>query len=303
MREGKTKKRSRRFSIMVVPHASDDANVFSFSTSYAAVFGAGLIALAAFLLAGLFTVLAVRENHQLQKDNASLVALNNEQTSEIRRLSAAAIAYNSTIETFAAQYKSIAKSYVSNGGGGTCTTQGSCASVGSVASDGAELQKALDDLRRADSSDRAAQTAKVEQSLSAFLNAIPTEWPVQGTVTSPFGARDDPVSGGASLHPGIDITAAYGSKVIAAGSGIVTFAGNKGDGYGNKVVIAHGHEISTLYAHLSAILVTKGEQVKEGALIGRVGSTGRSTGSHLHFEVRVGDTPVNPLAYLASTGK
>ena len=105
------------------------------------------------------------------------------------------------------------------------------------------------------------------------------------------------------FHPGLDITAPYGESVVAAGSGVVVSVGNKGDGYGDKVVISHGNDISTLYGHLSATLVTKGEEVNEGDPIGRVGSTGRSTGDHLHFEIRVDGTPVNPLAYLASDKK
>jgi len=303
MREGKTKRRSRRFSVVVVPHAADDAAVLSFSASYAAAFAVALFALAALACAGLFAYLTLQENHQLRSSRGQLEALNADQTKEIRRLSAAAIAYNSTIKSITAKYSQIAKSYLSNQGGAACSSAADCASVGSITSSGAQLETALQDLRQADPSGRSGSSSKLESDLALYLSSLPTEWPAQGTVTSPFGGRLDPFSGAASFHPGIDITAPYGERVIAAGSGVVVSVGNKGDGYGNKVVISHDQAISTLYGHLSAIFVKKGEEVKEGDVIGRVGSTGRSTGSHLHFEIRVDGTPVNPLAYLASNKK
>jgi murein DD-endopeptidase MepM/ murein hydrolase activator NlpD len=287
----------------VVPHAADDAAVLSFSASYAAAFAVALFALAALACAGLFAYFTMRENHRLESNRGQLEALNADQTKEIRRLSTAAIAYNSTIKTITAKYDEIAKSYLSNEGGAACSSAADCASVGSITSSGAQLETALQDLRRADPSGRSGSSAKLENELSLYLSSLPTEWPAQGTVTSPFGGRLDPFSGGASFHPGLDITAPYGERVVAAGSGVVVSAGNKGDGYGNKVVISHDEAISTLYGHLSAIFVKKGEEVKEGDPIGRVGSTGRSTGNHLHFEIRVDGTPVNPLAYLASKKK
>ena len=303
VREGKTKRRSRRFSVVVVPHAADDAAVLRFSASYATALAVALFVLAALACAGLFAYLTLRENHQLRSSRGRLEALNVEQTREIRRLSTAAIAYNSTIKAFTTKYGQSAKSYLSNEGGAACSSAAACASIGSIASSGAQLKTALQDLRQADPSGRSGSSSKLENDLSLYLSSLPTEWPAQGTITSPFGSRLDPFSGGASFHPGLDITAPYGERVVASGSGVVVSAENNGDGYGNKVVIGHGNDISTLYGHLSAILVKNGEEVKEGDPIGRVGSTGRSTGNHLHFEIRVDGTPVNPLAYLASDKK
>jgi len=304
MREGKTRRRSRRFSVVVVPQTADDATVVSFSASYAAAFVVALFALAALVCAGLFAFTTMRENNQLKSSKGQLNAVNSAQKKEIRRLSAATIAYNDTIKAFTTRYGQIAKSYLSQGeGGAACSSAADCASIGSIASSGAQLQSALQDLRQANPNGSAGSSSKLESDLSLYLSALPTGWPVRGAVTSPFGGRLDPFSGGASFHPGLDITAPYGERVVAAGSGVVVSAGNKGDGYGNKVVISHGDTISTLYGHLSAILVKKGEEVKEGDPIGRVGSTGRSTGDHLHFEIRVDGTPVNPLAYLTSAKK
>lgn len=116
-------------------------------------------------------------------------------------------------------------------------------------------------------------------------------WPVNGTVTSGFGQR------WGRLHAGIDIAAPTGTPVRAAQAGIVIFAGSQG-GYGNLVLIAHGNGIVTAYAHLSAFGAGEGATVSQGQTIGRVGSTGHSTGPHLHFEVRVNGSPVNPMGYL-----
>ena len=123
-------------------------------------------------------------------------------------------------------------------------------------------------------------------------------WPVIGSVTSGFGMRRHPILGGAPLfHTGVDISASYGTPIRAAASGRVIFAGWYG-GYGNMIIIDHGGNISTVYGHLSRIAVRSGEEVSEGDIIGYVGSTGLSTGPHLHFEVRVNGKPVDPMNWL-----
>ncbi|MGB9977408.1 peptidoglycan DD-metalloendopeptidase family protein [Thermovenabulum sp.] len=116
-------------------------------------------------------------------------------------------------------------------------------------------------------------------------------WPITGSITSPYGKR------GRDYHEGIDIGASLGSLVAASNSGVVVFAGRNG-AYGNLIIIDHGGGIQTYYAHLSKILVSEGQRVEKGSVIGRVGSTGRSTGPHLHFEVRINGTPKNPITYL-----
>jgi len=127
---------------------------------------------------------------------------------------------------------------------------------------------------------------------------VPTLWPVHGLVTSPFGARTSPYGEGREMHPGIDISARYGMPVTAAGSGEVTFAG-RDRGYGGLVIVAHGGQLDTLYAHLSALYVRAGQRVRCGQAIGAVGATGRATGAHLHYEVRLAGAPVDPRRYLA----
>jgi lipoprotein NlpD len=117
-------------------------------------------------------------------------------------------------------------------------------------------------------------------------------WPVKGVLTSPFGRR------GSRMHDGIDIGAKEGTRVYAAASGEVVYSDKRLSGYGNLIIIRHSHDLFTAYAHNQRNLVRKGMKVKAGDLIAKVGHTGHATGPHLHFEVRRGPTPVNPLAYL-----
>ena len=122
-------------------------------------------------------------------------------------------------------------------------------------------------------------------------------WPVSGTITSPFGWRRNPFGGGMEMHPGLDIAAPTGTTVTAAGAGTVISAGWYG-GYGNYILIDEGGGMATGYGHLSQIFVSAGQQVQRGQAIGAVGSTGASTGPHLHFEVRINGKPTDPAAYL-----
>ena len=144
----------------------------------------------------------------------------------------------------------------------------------------------------------------LERSMSANEAALrdrgytPTVWPVVGKLESGFGGRGNPFGGGSyEFHSGQDIDAAWGDPVVAGASGTVTFVGWQ-NGYGQLIVIDHGGGLTTRYGHLSHIDVSQGQTVGRSQFIGRVGSTGRSTGPHLHYEVRFNDEPVNPLQYL-----
>jgi len=133
--------------------------------------------------------------------------------------------------------------------------------------------------------------------ITPYIRNYPTLRPISGRVTSGFGWRRNPMGGrGSEMHTGIDIAARTGTPIRATGGGRVTFSGWS-SGYGNKIIINHGFGIQTLYAHNSANLVQVGQEVSRGDTIARVGSTGRSTGPHVHYEVIVNGVPVNPTSF------
>jgi murein DD-endopeptidase MepM/ murein hydrolase activator NlpD len=132
------------------------------------------------------------------------------------------------------------------------------------------------------------------------LADAPSMWPVEGRVGSSFGSREDPINGEGAFHSGIDIEAPIGTPVRATADGEVTGA-SMGAGYGRQVVLNHGHDVATVYGHLSAIAALPGQHVSRGQIIGYVGMTGRATGPHLHYEVRLHNVPVNPHKYMRLT--
>jgi murein DD-endopeptidase MepM/ murein hydrolase activator NlpD len=131
-----------------------------------------------------------------------------------------------------------------------------------------------------------------------WISATPSIAPVKGLLTSWFGNRRDPINGRRENHPAIDIAAPPGKAVLATGDGIVTQASDIGDGLGTAVSLAHGFGLTTRYGHMSRVAVKQGQKVKRGDVIGFVGSTGRSTGYHLHYEVLEDGKPVDPLAFI-----
>jgi len=132
-------------------------------------------------------------------------------------------------------------------------------------------------------------------------NVQPSIWPVEGRLMGGFGERTDPFSGEGAMHTGVDISAPTGTPVRTTADGIVTFAAWY-NGYGQMVVVDHGGGYETYYAHLSRFTVVQGQEVRRGEQVGAVGSTGRVTAPHLHYEVRIGGNPVNPHQYLARAG-
>ena len=148
------------------------------------------------------------------------------------------------------------------------------------------------------------RAARLEMDLQVYEAAlrekarVPSIWPVEGESTDSFGYRGNPFGGGAAeFHPGQDIAAPSGTPVLAPADGRVVEAGWK-NGYGQTVVLDHGNGLTTRYGHLSRVEVAAGQELKRGEELGLVGSTGRSTGPHLHYEVRLGELPVSPLHYL-----
>ncbi len=155
----------------------------------------------------------------------------------------------------------------------------------------------------------AAKMNRLEEDMSAYEAILrqrgytPTLWPVEGTLEGGFGGRRNPFGGGGyEFHSGQDIEAASGAPVVSGAAGRVSFVGWQ-NGYGQLVIVDHGGGLSTRYGHLSHIDVELDQPVSRGQLVGKVGSTGRSTGPHLHYEVRINDQAVNPLPYLLTSSK
>ena len=169
-----------------------------------------------------------------------------------------------------------------------------------IAADSAETQRELDKLE----ADAQALTSSIRNSgsssSSSKYNGGIMAWPVPSchTVSSGYGGRIHPTTGKYKFHGGLDIPGSYGSAIVAANSGKVIWAGNRGDSYGNYVIIDHGGGVSTWYGHSSKVLVSTGQRVSRGQRIANVGSTGRSTGPHCHFEVRINGSRVNPNPYV-----
>ena len=169
-----------------------------------------------------------------------------------------------------------------------------------IAADSAETQRELDKLE----ADAQALTSSIRNSgsssSSSKYNGGIMAWPVPSchTISSGYGGRIHPTTGKYKFHGGLDIPGSYGSAIVAANSGKVIWAGNRGDSYGNYVIIDHGGGVATLYGHSSKVLVSSGQSVSRGQRIANVGSTGRSTGPHCHFEVRINGSRVNPTPYV-----
>ncbi|MDE2412528.1 MAG: M23 family metallopeptidase, partial [Sphingomonadales bacterium] len=140
-----------------------------------------------------------------------------------------------------------------------------------------------------------ARMDALERSVGGLPQAMPANFQY---ISSGFGFRSNPFTGGGGeFHPGLDFKGPLGAPIYAAARGTVSFVGQR-SGYGNCVEIDHGNGLVTRYAHMSAFRTVIGKAVKPGEVIGLIGSTGRSTGPHLHFEVRIGDRPVNPRPFL-----
>ena len=162
-----------------------------------------------------------------------------------------------------------------------------------------DLLKSLDDLdKKVKAQEQEARALKSYfEDQQALLASAPSIWPVRGWVTSDFSVRLDPYTGERVMHEGIDVAAGLGTPVRAPSDGTVVFSGLEG-GYGHVLVIDHGYGLKTRYGHLSRIDVKVGEKVKRGQFVAAVGNSGRSTGPHLHYEVRVNGVADNPRKFI-----
>lgn len=161
------------------------------------------------------------------------------------------------------------------------------------------MRRDLDQMANDAETERSIQKelAKFLQERRSVLASTPSVWPVHGWVTSGYGYRISPFTGKRQFHAGLDISTRTGSPIVSPAAGVVTFAGREG-GYGNMLVINHGHGLVTRYGHLSSFAVKLGQKIARGQKVGAVGSTGRSSGPHLHYEVLMSGVPTNPRYYI-----
>lgn len=231
---------------------------------------------------------------RLRSENEKLRDVNQEFESSIRKLQDQLTSYEDRTRQLAivagiATLGNAADTAEAGIGGGTAVDEVGADDIPQMASRMKQMDGTL-----------AAVASKLQQR-ARWISQTPAITPVKGIFTSAFGSRSDPLTHGRGNHQGVDIAAAPGQPVRASADGIVMRAGSIG-GLGNAIFVAHGFGITTRYGHLSKVEVRPGQKVKRGDVIGRVGNTGRSTGYHLHYEVRQDGDPVNPLVYILDNG-
>lgn len=306
MIRGKLKKRKKYSSVMIIPHSSGEVKTVRFSAFYFKLAGMIGMLMIVVLCMGIMINTIWKENRKLKENISQLLELTTQQKElldskslELQAIKNRENNLDKILQEYADKYREITENYISMNTGGSLASRSGDRSPSSFSADINDLKRLLDSLSEINSSAEGYKVdlSDAEEKLRKYLDAIPTFWPASGRRNDGFGYRKDPFTGKKTFHEGLDISASSGTPIKASASGVVEFAGKKG-GYGNCVIINHGNGIKTLYAHASKLLVKEGQKVQKGDTIANVGSTGRSTGPHLHFEVHVGGTPVDPLKYL-----
>jgi murein DD-endopeptidase MepM/ murein hydrolase activator NlpD len=246
-----------------------------------------LFVIAGALVYGFYGLTQQAAHFQIERENARLRAQNEKQQQELQKLNNRVNAVEDTSRKLAEISGLPAAEQNPRGQGGPARPIDSAAALTALEMKTARLERQM----------------WIYQEMVRGHGMVPSIWPVIGTLESGVGGRRNPFGGrGYEYHEGQDIDAVYGAPVQAAASGRVTIAGRQ-RGYGNVVYVDHGAGLTTRYGHLSQINVAVGQTVTRGQTIGLVGSTGRSTGPHLHYDVRVNNLVMNPLNYLPGVEK
>ncbi len=288
---------AKRFTILVIPEGSHQVRRFGVRSSLVK----GVLAASALLvlgLAGLITdyVMTNLDSNELER----LRVENLSQREELHRLVVKLEDLRQEMVVLAqndAKVRVMAK--LSAPKGDSIVGVGGPAGQDEVNREFNEIQLRIDEVRRQIDLRRESQE-EIQGILNdqrSLLAAKPSAWPVKGWLTSTFGMRRDPFNGKRKMHEGLDIAARTGTAVIATADGIVSSVKTE-PGYGKVVTVDHGYGYRTIYGHNSRIYVKVGQRVRRGDRIAAVGNTGRSTGSHVHYEVRLNGVPVNPHKYL-----
>lgn len=298
---------SRRYTVVVADRTS--GVIRRFTISLRPTLAAVTIAFSLPVLIGLGARWSVKaelehlraSNSTLREENISFRAATGELTTQISALQSAIVDLGAQAQLDPAAAKAVAKlpalvrsQGMAMGGARGADAQAllTAAAIRSPEDTFGVLKDLLGNLERRLSVVRVDVTRHTE-----LANATPSIWPTLGWLTSGFGRRTDPFTGGPDVHAGLDIAADRGHPVYATANGVVQGAGWSGD-YGNMVIITHESGLTTRYAHLSRMAVSAGAIVKRGDVVGFVGSTGRSTSPHLHYEVIANGRQVNPLQLL-----
>ena len=298
----------REYTLKVIPHQGETVRSYSFSVRRLKLLACALAALGVVLLAGFGYV-----SYSLWSSVSDAKAETPTETgrqAELKELAKEAQNLQSEMEKLTEREKTLRR--LLDEGAADEPAKHTGQGGPTVPAEVSQVRRALDAVSRGlperrkslaklearyekqqrEAAERAAEKDKMART-SAPGN-VPSGWPTSGDISSPFGWRWN----GTDFHPGIDIANDMGTPIVATADGVVTTAGWNGGGYGNMVDIDHGSGVVTRYGHASTIAVTVGQTVRRGEVIAYVGSTGRSTGPHLHYEVRVGGQPVNPAGYL-----
>lgn len=302
MIKGKIKENHKQLSILLIPDFAEKEKVIKLTALYSKLIVSITIGLLAIVIFAAFFIYTLNENRNLKSNVQSLTEEKknlsesiNEKSNQIDSLKQKEEEFNIRIKDYANKYKEITENYISGK-----TSRSGDRNDRSFVSDISELKGILDNMNQSSSSEvKEADMTKVDGELKEYVASMPTIWPVNGRVSTNFGSDRDPFKNTTRFHSGIDIAADYGTDIKASGNGKVIFSGYK-VAYGYVVFIDHGHDLVTVYGHASRLLVKEGQDVNKGDIIAKVGSSGRSTGPHLHFEVRINDTVVDPIKYLDS---
>lgn len=306
-------KLNRAYSIVIIPNNSNSIKRISVKAAYAKILTSVTLIMSVLIISIFYfsnnfsnTIEAeelTKESMQQQiqllseivtEQNKSLSASKD----RLEELNMSDTAVRNKINEFIKMYTEISDNYVK-------TSRGNAAKSNSQnLSDLMKISSMVDELNNSLNADTKLMEASKESTLNLekFIDAIPTLVPANGKISSPFGMRNHPIKKVVKKHTGVDISSYKGDPISAAASGIVEYAGYSA-GYGYHVIIDHKNGYKTLYGHSSKLLVKKGDYVKKGTIIALVGSTGLSTGPHLHFEIRIENTPVDPTQYIDFSSK
>lgn len=311
MKKGKAKRAQKRYlSIVLVPHSSSRVKVLRFNLFYTKLAAFLAVLIAVFVSGGLYISKLLDENKVLRENVITLYSTTAEQNAllqkkseEIETLRKESAAFrevvNDRIEEFTEKFNQLADEYLEERSLDLKASRSGERTEAAFVSDMRSLKESLDRLSVLYSRSRLpdADLDAVEEKINALMEVIPTLWPVEGRITDGFGHRRDPFTKKKSFHNGLDIAADAGTPIKASASGKVIYA-DYTYATGRTVKIDHGNGFVTVYGHCSKILVEPGQQVKKGDVIAKVGSTGRSTGPHCHFEVHLYGTAIDPMEYL-----